>query len=107
VNAHHQNGRAEARIQRLQEMARKMLIHAKSKWPQEISANLWPYAMQMANEANNVTPDMNEKHCRSPMELFANARVASNPKHWQHFGCPVYVLDAKLQSGKAFHKWRQ
>jgi hypothetical protein len=84
-----------------------MLIHAKSKWPQEISANLWPYAMRMANEANNVTPNMNDEHRRSPMELFANTRVASNPKHWQHFGCPVYVLDAKLQSGKPFHKWRQ
>jgi hypothetical protein len=84
-----------------------MLIHAKSKWPQEMSANLWPYAMQMANEANNVTPNMNDKHRHSPMELFANTRVASNPKHWQHFGCPTYVLDAKLQSGKPFHKWGQ
>jgi hypothetical protein len=83
-----------------------MLIHAKSKWPQEISANLWPYAMRMANEAN-VTPNMNDKHRRSPMELFENTRVASNPKHWQHFGCPTYVLDVKLQSGKPFHKWGQ
>jgi hypothetical protein len=51
-----------------------MLIHAKSKWPQEISANLWPYAMRMANEANNVTPNMNDKHRRSPMELFLQTR---------------------------------
>jgi hypothetical protein len=87
-------------------MAPMILIHAKSKWPQEISANLWPYAMRMANEAN-VTPNMNDEHHCSPMELFANMRVASNPKHWQHFGCPVYVLDVKLQSGKPFHKWRQ
>jgi hypothetical protein len=107
VNAHHQNGRAEARIRRLQEMARTMLIHAKNKWPQEISANLWPYALRVANEANNVTPNMNDKHRRSPLELFANTRVASNPKHWQHFGCPVYVLDEKLQSGSIFHKWKQ
>lgn len=107
VNAHHQNGRAEARIRRLQEMARTMLIHAKSKWPQEISANLWPYAMRTANEANNITPNMNDKRRRSPMELFANTRVASNPKHWQHFGCPVYVLSEELQSGKFYHKWKQ
>jgi hypothetical protein len=106
VSAHHQNGMAEARIRRLQEMARTMLIHAKSKWPQEIPANLWPYAMRTANEANNVTPKMTDKRRRSPLELFANTRVASNPKHWQHFGCPVYVLDDKLQSARIFHKWK-
>jgi hypothetical protein len=82
-----------------------MLIHAKSKWPQEISANLWPYVMRMANEANNITPNVNDKHHHSPMEIFVNTSVASNPKHWQHFGCPTYVLDAKLQSRKPFHKW--
>jgi hypothetical protein len=74
VNAHHQNGRAEARIRRLQEMARTMLIHAKSKWPQEISANLWPYAMRMANEANNVTPNMNDEYRRSFLSVFGNDR---------------------------------
>lgn len=50
---------------------------------------------------------MSDNKWCSSMELFANIRVASNPKHWQHFGCPTYVLDANLQSGKPFHKWMQ
>ena len=28
-----------------------------------------------------------------------------NPGHWFHFGCPVYVLNANLQSGKKIDKW--
>ena len=39
--------------------------------------------------------------------LYKN-KIETNPKHWQHFGCPVYVLDEKLQGGAAiYQKWRQ
>jgi hypothetical protein len=39
----------------------------------------------------------------------------TNPKHWQPFGCPVYVLDKNLLAGTGifhkgtgiFHKWKQ
>ena len=30
-----------------------------------------------------------------------------NPKHFQTFGCPVYVLDNKLQHNAPFHKWKE
>ena len=26
---------------------------------------------------------------------------------WKTFGCPVYVLDESLQTGKPFNKWKQ
>ena len=42
VGAHHSNGKAERRIRELQEMARTMLIHAHKRWPEAISAHLWP-----------------------------------------------------------------
>jgi transposase InsO family protein len=108
VNAHHQNGVAERRIRDLQEMARTMLIHAHRRWPSAITANLWPYAIRMANDAINATPNLKDKEGRTPLEVFANTQVASNPKHWHHFGCPVYVLDDALQSSaQIFHKWKE
>ena len=45
VNAHHQNGVAERRIRSLQELARSMMIHSKSRWPKAIEDSLWQYAL--------------------------------------------------------------
>ena len=56
VNAHFQNGVAEKRIRDLQDQARTMMLHAKARWPQAISVNLWPYALRMANDVRNSTP---------------------------------------------------
>ncbi len=106
VNAHHQNGIAERRIRELQELARTMLIHSNSRWPTCVSANLWPYALRTANDVINHTPSFQDKDLRSPMELFLNTRVVSNPKHWKPFGCPIDVLHNNLQGRNPFHKWR-
>jgi hypothetical protein len=40
VNAHFQNGLAKRRIRELSEHARTMLIHAQTRWPSAITANL-------------------------------------------------------------------
>ncbi len=93
VNAHHQNGVAERKIRELQDMARTMLIQANLRWPNGVTTNLWPYAIQMANEVINNTPSFQDENRRLPVELFANSNVNANPKHWKPFGCPVYVLD--------------
>jgi Reverse transcriptase (RNA-dependent DNA polymerase) len=106
VNAHHQNGVAERRIRELQELARAMLIHANSRWKESITANLWPYAIRMASDAVNSTPSFQDRSRRSPMEMFAGTKVATNPKHWKPFGCPTYVLDNALQGQNPFHKWK-
>lgn len=75
VNAHHQNGRAEARIRRLQELTRTQLSHAKRLWPQEVSINLWPYAMRLANESINATPNLNDRpQNRSPQDCSSRLR---------------------------------
>ena len=104
VNAHFQNGIAERRIRELQEQARTMLIHANKRWPETINAHLWPYAIRMANDLYNATPDLARKHV--PMEAFLGTKVTMNPNHWSHFGCPVYVLDNNLQAGKKINKWQ-
>ena len=109
VNAHHQNGKAEIRIRNLQDQARAMIIHANKRWPEAVSANLWPYAIRMANDSINSTPWLNDKEGQSPIEKFAKTSVLTNPKHWHHFGCPVFVLDDQLQQGRRppGGKWKE
>ena len=99
--------KSERRIRELQEMARTMLIHANRRWPEAISANLWPYAVRYANDCINATPNMQDPMRRSPMQLFTQSNVDINKKHYIPFGCPVYVLDADLQAGKKIHKWKE
>jgi hypothetical protein len=103
VNAHHMNGHAEKRIRDLQENARAMLLHAKSRWPSAVTTNLWPYAVRLANEVHNFSPSI--KDGVSPIERFSQVQVAPRVKHSHTFGCPVYVLDGKLQTGKSIPKW--
>ena len=50
---------------------------------------------------------MQDPKRRSPNQLFFKTKVGTNPKHYQTFGCPVYVLDSKLQTNDPYHKWKQ
>jgi hypothetical protein len=103
VNAHFQNGIAERKIRDLQEHSRTMLIHATKRWPKAITANLWPYALRVANAALNETPSLITG--KIPLNDFTKSNIATNMKHWHTFGCPVYILDNDLQSGKKIDKW--
>ena len=107
VNAHHQNGRAERRVRSLQDMARTMLVHANHRWPEAITANLWPYAIRAANDSLNATPCARHKFKSTPLQIFSRADVDVNPKHWIPFGSPVYVLENKLQAAHPiYEKWK-
>jgi hypothetical protein len=103
VNAHHQNGRAEKKIRDLQELARAMILHAKQRWPNAITANLWPYALRNANDISNSAPGI--KDGISPMEKFSQVKVSPKVRTNHTFGCPVYVLDSRLQEGQSIPKW--
>ena len=107
VSAHHTNGLAEKRIRDLQDLTRTELIHASSKWNGVVTANLWPYAMRLANDALNNSPSPQDKARRTPEQIFAKSNVVPNAKHYKPFGCPVYVLESALQNLKTFHKWKQ
>jgi hypothetical protein len=102
VNAHHMNGHAEKHIRDLQENARAMLLHAKRRWPSAVTANLWPYAIRLANEVHNFAPGT--KSGVSPIELFSQVQVSPRVRHCHMFSCPVYVLDGKLQAGQPLPK---
>jgi hypothetical protein len=103
VNAHHQNGVAEKRIWDLQDAARAMLVHAHHHWPQAISPTLWPYALLEANLVHRSTPRFADG--TSPIEVFSAVPVQPNLKFFHTFGCPMYVLNTNLQSGRRISKW--
>ena len=103
VGAHHQNGVAERRIRDITESARTMLLHAAHRWPKTITSNLWPQALEHAANVRNALP--RKGNTQSPISLFSNTTIEPNIKHFHPFGCPVYVLQAPLQTGAPFPKW--
>ena len=102
VGAHHDNGLAEKRIRDLQELTRA--FHVSVRWTTTaIRANLWPYALRMANQVINNTTSPSSGLSYS--QVFTKSNININPKHFVPLGCPAYVLDSNLQLGKPFHKW--
>ena len=84
-------------------MARLLLLHLTINWPAEFSANLWPFALNCAVHICNHVLKLSGL---SPMELFCSTRIDCKPlKQACVFGCPVHVLDPRLQDGKKIPKW--
>jgi hypothetical protein len=84
-----------------------MLIHFAMHWPQALSNDLWPFAVDQAVYIWNHLPDSDTK--LSPIELFTQTKFR-NHHHLQNlhiFGCPVYVLDPTLQDAKRLPKWKR
>jgi hypothetical protein len=107
VNAHHQNGKVERRIRTLQDLARCMLIHANHRWASAISVNLWPYALREANDVLNHTNSAAHRYKSTPYQVFSRTEVDNTNKHRQPLFCPVYVLEAPLQSDPVIYdKWK-
>ena len=103
VGAHHQNGIAERRIRDITENSRTSLLHAAHRWPKAIAANLWPQAIKHVVNVRNSLPRPGKT--KSPLSKFAGTSVQPNLKHFHPFGCPIYVLQAPLQTRSPFPKW--
>jgi len=105
TGSHHQNGIAERAIQTVMQWARAMLMHAVIHWPDQADLELWPFALEYAVYLWNNLP--NKDSLIAPIELFTSTKFTSYEHlHQMHvFGCPVYVLDSKLQDGKKLPKW--
>ena len=105
VGAHHQNGVAERAIQTVTTWARTMLLHSIIMWPDQADLALWPFALEHAVYLWNNIPRMDSK--LAPIEVFSGQKLPSYD-HLQRlhvWGCPIYVLDPKLQDGKKIPKW--
>jgi hypothetical protein len=106
VGAHHQN-RVERCIQTIFSWARAMMLHFVMHWPQQAQLSLWPFAVSYAVWLWNNLPDTGTRI--SPIELFTSTTLPDY-RHLQRarvFGCPVFVLDPKLQDTKKLPKWKQ
>jgi hypothetical protein len=106
VGAHHQV-LIERHIQTIFNWSRANLLHFVLHWPQ-VARNrddLWPFAVDYSVYMHNHLPTCDG--CISPAELFTNT-LFSNYNHLTRahvFGCPVYVLDPRLQDSKSIPKW--
>jgi hypothetical protein len=104
VNAHFQNSIAERRIRDLQDKTQTMLVHTRHRWPDAITANLWPYTLRIANEVHKAAPIRDGLY---PLELFTGSGVRPTLKHLYHFGCPVYILSEEQQANRKGPKWSE
>ena len=82
-----------------------MIVHAQRRWPNAITANLWPYALRTANDILVSTPRLADGV--SPMETFSGVQVKPNLNQFHPFGCPSYVLNNQLQQGQNVPKWAE
>ena len=77
-------------------------MHAKRHWPEAIGTILWPFALKAAEDRRNHLK-LDEKGY-APIHKFSKTFANIEIKNWHTWGCPVFVLEAKAQSGKA-PKW--
>jgi hypothetical protein len=105
VGAHHQNGVAERAVKTITTWARTMLLHAVIMWPDQANLELWPFALEHAIYLWNNIPAKDS--LMAPIELFTGSVFPSydHIRRSHVWGCPVYVLDPKLQDGKKLPKW--
>ena len=105
VGAKHQNGQAENAIKIVVSKARTMMIHAALHWPEMSDDTLWPLAVSYAADLYNHTPNIVSG--MSPAEIFYRAKSNhSFLKNSHPWGCPVYVLEPRLQDNHKIPKWQ-
>ena len=82
-----------------------MLLHVIRYWPEFITIMLWPFATKCAQDRmNNLHMNLNIE--TPDMRLPNNKALNVQLKHYHTFGCPVYILDSRLQTNpKGVPKW--
>ena len=105
VGAQHQNY-VERHQQTIFNWSRAMLLHFVLHWPQQANENLWPFFVDHAVYLWNNLPSRNNSQI-APKELFTNVTF-DDYRHLQRshvIGCPVFVLDPRIQDSKKIPKW--
>ncbi len=108
VGAQHQNARAERGIQTIMYMARTFMVHASLHWTDRGSddLSLWSFAVKHSVWIYNCV--MNAWSGLTPLELVTKERSDYKDILRCHvWGCPVYVLKAKLQNDQKLPKWNR
>ena len=104
VGGHHHNGVAENAIKHTVRTARTMMIYAVLRWPEHNNRDLWPLALSHAVHLHNETPNLNAR--LAPHEVWSRSKSSFSSLINSHpWGCPVYVLQPRLQDGGKIPKW--
>jgi hypothetical protein len=106
VGAQHQNARAERSIQTIMYMARTFMLHVSLHWTEHgvDDLSLWPFAVKHAVWLHNWLP--NKVTGLTPIELLTKQKTDHRDLLCTHiWGCPVFVLDSKLQNNQKIPKW--
>lgn len=105
VGAHHQNGIIKRAIKETTQLSYTLLLHAQRLWPEAIDTMLWTFDLKAAAERLNKV-DLAKDGTTRKQRFSRSKDNAINTKDFHPFGCPVYVLDSKLQSVPAtLPKW--
>jgi hypothetical protein len=65
-----------------------MLIHALLSWPEIITKNLWPFALQYAIDLHNSAPSST---VLSPIDIFSATKHATLIHDFHTFGFPICI----------------
>jgi hypothetical protein len=105
VGAQHQNAEAERAIQTVMYMARSFMVHAALHWGADGSddVSLWSFAVDYAAWLYNRIPQ--RRSGLTPLEMVTQTKSDHKDLMRAHvWGCPVYVLDPKLQDNRNLPK---
>jgi hypothetical protein len=85
-------------------MVRAMILHPSMHWKDGIDASLCQKALRYVTHMYNNNP----KNGVSQMDIFTASTVTRHRLMVIHvFGCPVYILDPKVQQGQKLPCWQQ
>jgi hypothetical protein len=80
-----------------------MLLHAMTRWPEQITTSFWTFAITYAVQIHNATP----LDCGlTPEEIFTGQKGRGKLDTFHTLGCPSYVLNPTLQNGQKIPKWQ-
>ena len=97
VLAHHQNGITESKKKILSYGCRKILLHTRIISPNNIKASLWQFSLLAETKRKNEFSLDNNGN--SPLDKFTRIEAKIICKEFHTWGCPVFILDDKHQSG--------
>ena len=89
-------------------MTRTFMLHVALHWSdnQVDDISLWPFAVKHAVWLYNRMP--NHVTGITPLERLTNTKADHKDLLRSHvWGCPTFVLDARLQDGKKIPKWNK